>query len=323
MSVFAFVPLDEIPFPDVVAPADFEAAFAAAKQEFARLFPDHDLRETDPAILLLRVLAATEVRLRQRINEAAAATFRTTARGADLDNIAAIVPLQRLLLDPGDPDAVPPRPPVHESDDDFRRRLTLAHHAFSVAGPDYAYVFHALSAGATAPRYTVDSPAPGRITVTVEHPPQGAGALIRDASATSPQPGDAVVTLLGRGGRGTVTAETIATVRAHLDAVKPMTDRLTVQAATIRDYRIAADLTVYPGPDPAAVRGVALERVQAYASDHHRLGHDITRAGLIAALTAPGVQNCTLHHPAADLVIDATEAAYATDITVQVTGKAV
>ena len=62
-----------------------------------------------------------------------------------------------------------------ESDPDFRRRIQLAPEGFSVAGPEGAYIFHALSAD------------PG----------------VLDACATSPSPGEVVVTVLARAGDGT------------------------------------------------------------------------------------------------------------------------
>ena len=73
-----------------------------------------------------------------------------------------------------------------ESDADFRRRIILAPEGYSVAGPEGAYIFHALSADPD----------------------------VLDASATSPTPGEVVVTVLSRTGDGTAPPELLATVEA-------------------------------------------------------------------------------------------------------------
>lgn len=68
------------------------------------------------------------------------------ALGADLDNLAAFFGVERQLVDPGNPRAWPPEPPVWEEDDRFRRRIQLALEGYSTAGPAGAYLFHAFSA---------------------------------------------------------------------------------------------------------------------------------------------------------------------------------
>ena len=81
-------------------------------------------------------------------------------------------------------------PAVMESDADFRRRIILAPEGYSVAGPEGAYIFHALSADPD----------------------------VLDASATSPTPGEVVVTVLSRTGDGTAPPELLATVEAAVSA---------------------------------------------------------------------------------------------------------
>jgi phage-related baseplate assembly protein len=97
---------------------------------------------------------------------------------------------------------------------------------------------------------------------------------------------------------------------------------VTVHAATIVNYAIVASLTSYAGPDSALVLAEAQSRIAAWVADSRKIGRDITRAGIIAALFAGGVQNVTLTQPAADVVIDDTQAANCTGITVTWSGQA-
>lgn len=285
---FTGVDLSRLPFPQVIEPLDFEAIYAAALAQFQVYFPAFDATvESDPVVKLLQLFAWRELVLRQRINDAARAVMPAYATGSDLDALAALVGVERFILDPGDPENDVPA--TLESDDALRRRMVLAPEGFSVAGPSGAYIFHALSADSD----------------------------VLDASATSPDPGEVLVTVLSRTGDGTPDPEVIAAVEARLTAtgVRPLTDLVTVQAATIIPFTVEADLTFLPGPDS----GVVLATAQAQLDDHlaavRRLGRDITRAGIIAALCPEGVHNVDLVEPAADVACTAEEAGHCTAIT--------
>lgn len=99
--------------------------------------------------------------LRQRVNDATRATMLAYASGTDLDNRAADYDVQRLLITPADPDAIPPVEAVWESDERLRYRCQMALEGLSVAGSRGAYVFHALSASPLVGDVAVDSPQPG------------------------------------------------------------------------------------------------------------------------------------------------------------------
>ena len=295
-GTFTAVDLSRLPFPAVVEPLDFETIFAAMLADLRLRAPSFDaLVESDPAYKILEVAAYRELLLRQRINESAKAVTLAYAVGSDLDHIASRYNVARLMIDPGNPAALPlPLPPVLESDTDLRRRVQLAFEGFSTAGPDGAYLFHTL----------------------------GANGQVLDASVYSPTPGYVVVSVLSRTGDGTADAPLIASVDIALNAerVRPLTDMVTVQSAAIVAFTVDAALTLYPGPDSAVVLADAIARLQAFVDDNHRLGRDITRAGLIAALCTAGVQNVALATPAADLVITPQQAAYCTSHSVTVGG---
>ena len=292
---FTAVDLSQLAAPDVVETLDYEAILAAMVADLQSRDPAFTaLVESDPAYKILEVAAYRETIIRQRVNDATQAVMLAYAGGADLDQIAANYNVQRLVLDPGDPDAIPPIDPTLESDSDLRRRVQLSFEGFSTAGPVGAYVFHAL----------------------------GADPDVLDVSVASPTPGDVVVSVLSRQGDGTASAELIAAVDAVLssDTVRPLTDNVTVQSATIVNYSVTAVLTVLPGPDGSVVLAQSQAALDAYIAETRRLGRDVTRSGLFAALHQPGVQNVTLTAPAADVVIADDEASFCTSTNVTVGG---
>jgi phage-related baseplate assembly protein len=211
------------------------------------------------------------------------------ATGADLDQLGVIVGIQRLVIDPGSPeDGVAP---ILEDDEAFRRRFTLAPEGFSVAGPAGAYEFHALSAD---------------------------GAVL-DASATSPTPGEVVVTVLSRTGNGTAAPGLLAIVEDRVSAedIRPLTDHVTVQSATIKPYEIRATIWTYAGPDTSVVMNAVQASAEAFAETNHRLGRDVNLSGVYAALTTTGVMRVDLEEPAANIICDETEAAFCTAIVLE------
>lgn len=292
---FTAVDLSQLAAPDVVETLDYEAILAAMLADLRARDPEFDaLVESDPAYKILEVAAYRETIIRQRVNDGAQAVMLAYATGSDLDQIAANYNIERLVLDAGDPDAIPPVPPTYESDADLRRRVQLSFEGFSVAGPTGAYIFHAL----------------------------GADPDVLDASVASPTPGDVVVTILSRQGDGAPAAALLTTVDTTLSAddIRPLTDNVTVSGATIINYTVDATLTLYPGPDAAVVEAAAEAELQKYIDAQHRLGRDVTRSGIFAALHQPGVQNVTLTAPAADIVVADTEASFCTGTTVVVGG---
>jgi phage-related baseplate assembly protein len=294
-GAFTAVDLSQLSAPDVVEAIDFEAVLAAMLADLRARDTTFDaLVESDPAHKILEVAAYRETLLRQRVNEATKGVMLAYAAGSDLDQIAANYNVERLVLDQGDPDAIPPVPPTLESDADLRRRVQLSFEGFSTAGPTGAYIFHAL----------------------------GADPDVLDAAVASPAPGDVVVTILSRQGDGTPSAGLLTAVDAVLsaDEIRPLTDNVTVQAATIVDYAVDATLTLYEGPDATVVKAAAEAALQDYIDAQHRLGRDVTLSGLYAALHQPGVQNVALASPTADVVIAPDEASHCTGINVTIGG---
>ncbi len=298
MSRFAAIDLSQLPPPEVVESLDYETIFAQILAHYKTLDPDYSAGqlESDPIVKLIQEVAFREVNLRQRVNDAARQRMLAFATGADLEHMAADYGVARLVLDAGDPDAIPPVPPTFESDEDLRARTQLAPEALTTAGSVGSYIFNGLSVGETPRHVEIQSPAAGIVTLTYTFDPAGNAARIKDVSAVSPTPGDVVVTVLGYDGDGTVDAGVLAAVAAHLSSkyVRPLCDAVTVQGATILPYQVTATLDLYDGPDPAVVKSSAETSLVAVAARRHALGENVTEDVVDAALHVAGVRRVTL-----------------------------
>ncbi|NML08706.1 baseplate assembly protein [Sphingobium sp. AR-3-1] len=258
------VDLSRLPSPQVVETLSYDIIKADMLALFQQLMVEAELPfdalvESDPVMKLIEAWAYRELLIRQNFNERAVSMLIAKATGADLENLGAFYGVTRLN---------------GESDDRLRRRILLAPDAFTVAGPEAAYVFHALSADVS----------------------------IADAVATSPAPGQVLVSLLSESGDGTATPAQIAAVVAALgDDVRPLTDYVTVASATRVDFQIAAALSIAGGPDPAIVLQAANADLETYKDQRRRIGRMVARAGLIGSLQVEGVENTNLTLPAADV----------------------
>ncbi len=268
------IDLSQLPAPDIVTPLDFEAVLAELKAQVLA-----DLPELEGVIDLESepVNKVLQVVAYQRVTMQARINDAARACMLAYANGADLDNLATLL-------------DVHrldgEDDARLRRRAQLALEGATVAGSTGSYQFHAL----------------------------GADARVKDAGIDSPAPGTVRVTVLSAEGDGTATTDLLAAVAAALSAndVRPLTDTVAVQAATVVPFEVRATLNVYPGPAAEPLLQAARQALAAYLAEHQRLGRDITRSGLFACLHQPGVQNVLLHSPAADLAIAPTQAAYCT-----------
>ncbi|MDR8014103.1 baseplate J/gp47 family protein [Ectopseudomonas guguanensis] len=300
MSTFTPIDLSRLPAPNVVEPLDYETILAERKAELVATFPAAEQEtiaarlalESEPLTKLLQENAYRELVWRQRVNEAALAVLLPFARGADLEQIAARFNVQRLTITPGNPNAVPPVAAVMEGDDSLRERTQMAMEGLSTAGPRNAYIFHARSAD-------------GRVA---------------DASCTSPNPAEVVVTVQSALGDGIASAELLAIVDTYLSAEdrRPVADRLTVQSAAVLGYQVDAVLHLTTvGPESEPIRAAAEARLVALVTQRRRLGLEINRSALDAALHIEGVKRVEL--PGwADVVATAEQAPYCTAYSVTV-----
>jgi len=297
------IDLSRLPRPKVIEELDFESILAERKQKLLSLVPEdrrEEVEETltlesEPLTIQLQENAYREVIWRKRVNEAAVANMLAYSGDEDLDSLVANFDTERLMVDPGDPDAIPPVPPTYETDESLRLRSQRSWEGLSVAGPTGAYEFHALSAD-------------GRVS---------------DAKAQSPAPTEVTVTLLSTEGDGTASQQIIDIVMNSLSAedIRPVGDRLSVQSAQIINYQVEATLYVYPGPEQEPILEAAQESLTQYVTEQRRIGRDIRISALHAALHVEGVQRVDLVQPLGDLVLDGTEAAHCTGTSVVIGGS--
>lgn len=299
---FTPINLSALPAPQVVEPLDYESILAERKAELVALFPVEQQSEiaarlqleSEPLTKLLQENAYRELVWRQRVNESALAVMLAYAEDEDLEQIAARFNVQRLLISPGNPSASPPEPPVYEGNEALRERTQMALEGLSTAGPRNAYIFHARSAD-------------GRVA---------------DASCDSPAPAEVVVTVQSALDDGTADAELLNVVDAYLsdDDRRPVADRLTVQSATVIPYTVTAVLYLETtGPEAEPIRAAAEQRLDALVNRRRRLGQEVNRSALDAALHIEGVRRVEL--PGwADIIATLQQAPFCTGYSVTVGG---
>ena len=292
------IDLSLLPEPTVVEVLDYEAILAERKAYFVSLHPADEQDavratlelESEPINKLLQENAYRELVWRRRVNDAALAVMLPFAKGKDLDNLVANFNVKRLTVLPADDTTVPPTAAVMESDEALRERAQEAWEGLSVAGPAKAYEFYARSAD-------------GRVA---------------DARATSPAGAEVVVSVLSHIGDGSADENLLRTVNAALSGedIRPLADRLKVQSATIVPYRIRATVYLAPGPAAEPILDTAAKRATRYTNARRRIGRDINRSAITAALHVEGVEKLVLAEPVADIPLDLTQGSYCTGVEI-------
>lgn len=289
MSRFSAINLAGLPPPDVIETLDYETIVRDMRNDLVARFPDIagviDL-ESEPARKLIEAFAYRELLLRARINDAARSVLLASAYGTNLDHLAALFATARMQIE-DETGAL-----VAEDDARLRRRVQLAPDAFSVAGPEGAYVYHALSAAPWA----------------------------RDATAIMTTPGRVCVTMLRSGDDPIPSLEEREAVRLSLidNNVRPLTDMVEVLGPAVHPVTINATLTLYPGPDGNLVRNRAVAALTTWVETNRMLGMNLRRSAIFSKLHQEGVHSVDLISPAADLVLGPTEVYAVESITITV-----
>lgn len=293
------ISLSQLPQPDVIELLDFETILAERKAYFVSLYPADQQAsveatlalESEPINKLLQENAYRQLIMLQLINDLSVANMLPWSKGADLDGLVSNWNVQRLIIQPGDPTATPPIPEIKEDDDALRMRALLAWDGLSVAGPTGAYEYFALSAD----------------------------GKVADAKGSSPAPAEALVTILSTEGDGTADAALIAKVTQALshDDRRPVADRLTVQSAGIIHYTITAQLHISSqGAEADVILQAARDQLAAFINPRRRIGVEVPRSAIDAALHVQGVNKVVLNGWA-DITPSPTQAAYCTGFTVE------
>lgn len=298
----ALTDLSKLPSPNVIESLDFEEIFNRRKAKFISLYSEQEQEEvaktlqfeSEPIVKLLQESSYYELILRQRINEASQALMIAHAKDQDLDNLGANFNVYRLTVQAADNSVVPAIKEIKEADSDFRVRIQSAFEGLSVAGPRAAYEFFARSAD-------------GRVL---------------DAAAESPSPACVTLAILARDNNGIASDELIEIVKkaVNQDDRRPIADRVTVKSVELIDYQIKAKLYLYPGPESEPIKKTAMDNLQAYISEKHRIGRRISRSAIISALHVVGVQRVELQEPAQDIIINRQQASYCSNYQIEVAG---
>ncbi|ENO0289812.1 baseplate J/gp47 family protein [Enterobacter bugandensis] len=294
-SSYDVINLSALAVPDAIVVPDAADIFTRWLARLRELDPEFDaLVESDPAYKQGEINAYQLTLAFQRVNDAVRAVFLASARGADLDQIGAGFNVSRLVINPGDPDAVPPVDPVYEDDDAFRERIQLSWAQLNTAGARNAYRFHAKSADND----------------------------VLDADAYGPEthnrPGEVDVYVLSRTGNGEASHGLTEKVMSELsaDEVRPLTDYVSVKSATIVSYAVTAELDIPDGPDAQTVLENAISTLTSYTLLSHRINGLVPLSAIYAALQQPGVSRVRLISPVADLEAAAGQAPWCSAINV-------
>jgi len=298
------VDLKKLPAPKVVQELSYETLLTQRKEKFLSLQESDEMRqhwqarlqlESEPVVKLLEENAYLELLLRTNINESAKAVMLAYATGSDLDQLGALFGVTRLILQAEDLKSNPPTTAKYEDDERFRTRIQMSLEGLTTAGSRASYEFHALSTS----------------------------AKIKDVDVTSPTAGTVKVAILSTEGQGTADGDLIKAVKEQLNAehIRPLTDTVLVESAVILTYEIQATITLYPSVLESVVMGNVNQAIASYVNKQHLLGIDITRSGIYAALHQEGVQNVKLTKPMDDLIVQPHQAAYCTQIQVNLGGR--
>ena len=287
MSRFVDIDLSLLPKLDAIEVLDLDAlakdriAELKARLNAAGIPFDVDKTQYDPFIITERHAAYFDNLVRTRVNHAALGTTLAFARRSDLDHKAAEMGVERKILVPADPAANPPTEAVMERDDSLRRRRQLVIEAFSVAGPDGAYLFFALSAH-----------------------PHALDAAIYDPHSGLCNDGEVLCVIASSQGDGVPTDAVLDSIADTLDAriiryastptrtraitrrqrVRPLTDKVIVEACSTLDYSLSIVLKIPYGPAPELVIAEARKRLDAYIASRRQIGRIISDTAIAAAV---------------------------------------
>lgn len=278
MSRFFAADISQLARADLIETLDYEAILAAQKSwvtarwDEARVarpdLPELDTLalETEPITIILEAIAYRETLLRALVNDKARAVLLAYATGTDLDHLGALFATARREIASG----------VMQSDAEYREEIQLAPEAYSIAGPEGAYVYF------------------GR----------RAHASICDAAALNPHSNRIDIVLLARDQQGTASDAAISAVHAALSArtTRPLTDEVHVRSASISPIDVAITIRLRQGPAPEVVQARALQFVNAYLASRRKIGLAVRVDGLIGAARAAGdIEQVVVNSPTHDV----------------------
>jgi phage-related baseplate assembly protein len=166
----------------------------------------------------------------------------------------------------------------------------------------------------------VETAEAGVVTVTYTFNPDGYAAQVKDGNGRRTAPGEVMVTVLAREGDGTPSGDLLNGVRQHFARpdVRPETDRVTVQGAQIKTYKIRVVAKINAGPDSGLTKAAVQQQLQAYADSCHRLEGRVDPSWIDYTLHNAGAVQLQILEPLAPIVTTAFQAPFCTGVEVEV-----
>lgn len=287
------IDLSKLPPPEVVQQLDAISIRTRLLLRYAELQGVDVPKVGDPLYNAMSSMAEEVTRARQEFQDISLENMVAFASGNNLVHLGAARPVEKF---------------DKETDDQYRRRVQMAPESFSVAGPDGAYIFHALNAHED----------------------------VLDARPLSPTPVKVDLYILSRLGDGSASPELCKTVFDNLDGItkRPLNDNLDVYPAIIKPYRIVVELNMPVGPGEAQTLAMAEKRLQKLADETHVFGGEVALSALYAAAhvkrddkagevgSFQPVTKVNLIEPLAGIECLASEAPFCTEIVVRKAGAA-
>lgn len=246
------IDISRLPEPDIVVQVEYDDIVS----DIATRASLENASPSDPAYRVALAGAYREMFLRQDSNEQARGLMLAYAKGPQLDHLG--------FTYYRNSDGTPVLRLEGEDDDDYRARLQLSPEGLSVAGPEWAYIYHAMSASKDVKAASVDSPAAVQVDVFI------------------------------LANEGTPSIGLLNQVDAYLWPRRPFTDEVTVKAATLINFDVNATLFVKSGPSSDVVIETARKRLEAYLEENRKLGGHIHKSSIHWALTVEGVEHVDL-----------------------------
>jgi phage-related baseplate assembly protein len=297
MSRFTTIDLSQLPAMIVLEQVDSEAILSRRMTRFVELWNIHDPPvaatydvsnlEFDPIKINQECNTDSEMKLRDRVNQAARAITLAYAISGDLDAVASRYPggMPRL---------------ANESDDHYRKRVWLSVNPLSPHGTAEAYQFWALTA---------------------------LGGALRDVSTIKIRPDltenpTIVVTCLAAGADPRPTQAQLLEVRRYIvdEHRMAMTDVVSVGPPKVRDIDYYVRLWFFPGPDAKLLMAQIRKSVADLIVKQYWLGYDHTVMALHAACALSGVARAVVVKPEADILIPPDWIGRVNNVTLELVG---
>ncbi|WP_319498081.1 baseplate J/gp47 family protein [uncultured Cohaesibacter sp.] len=304
LSALGDLPLETVAFEDERSRrmALLAAAFAANDIDFDETAIEHNPVNRSVA----RAGAYNDIHILERINEAISKLSIVTDNGAALEHIAATYyGISRLTVTDED---------GNQTDEDlesFRDRILLAPEAFSVAGPEGAYAFHALELDGEAD--VVDVAVYGHEDGAV----YSAAMLFADAFTAGLRevafdgredgdpvmPSEVLIVPLPAIDYGATDQSLLDRVFAAVTAkdVRPIGDCVRIEAPEIVDYSVEMVLHYAPGADVEPLLDAVRAALETYVAKRRRVGVVAELFGIAGQGYITGVESVTLTSPVANV----------------------